>query len=159
MGKKKPKEEEKTPEAGKKKKSKEEKTPEAVVSLQVEPSPVQAPTIDQLEKGQMTWANSFKKRGEYLREIFARPSETKMSVKDVAAKPFEFIMSFTSDPEKDAQRAGYSIEGVSKVKVFQELMFYLVFLGFFFTAIFARMDLEQPYRTQYAMRVRLFKPN
>ena len=60
-------------------------------------------------------------------------------------------MNLTSDPVEQADALGVEFDG-SKVDVLVQMIFHAVFLSIFCVAIFVRLDLEQPYRMQYAIK-------
>ncbi len=77
--------------------------------------------------------------------------ENRSDLRAAAGKGFSFVMSFTSDPLEDAIRLGVKFDE-SKIEVLISMITHVFFLAIFCTAIFIRLDLEQPYRMQYAMK-------
>ena len=61
------------------------------------------------------------------------------------------LVNLTADPREEADKLGVTFDG-SKVEVLTNMIFHIFFLAIFCVAIFVRLDLEQPYRMQYAMK-------
>ncbi|GMH69539.1 hypothetical protein TrLO_g5573 [Triparma laevis f. longispina] len=64
---------------------------------------------------------------------------------------FKLLMNLTADPLEEAEKLGVNFDG-SKVEVLTSMFLHLIFLAIFSCAIFLRMDLEQPFRMQYAVK-------
>jgi hypothetical protein len=60
-------------------------------------------------------------------------------------------MKLTADPMEEAIKLGVRFDE-SKIQVLVQMIVHALFLGVFCTALFVRMDLEQPYRMQYASK-------
>jgi hypothetical protein len=81
--------------------------------------------------------------------------ENRQRVKDTGAAPFKFLMSLTSDPEQEAEKLGVRFDE-SKISVLVSMITHALFLAIFCTALFIRMDLEAPFRMQFASKNVLF---
>jgi len=86
-----------------------------------------------------------------LRQMNMLKKENRENIQGNFSNFRRMLVNLTADPREEADKLGVTFDG-SKVEVLTNMIFHIFFLAIFCVAIFVRLDLEQPYRMQYAMK-------
>ncbi|GMH80521.1 hypothetical protein TrST_g2944 [Triparma strigata] len=127
------------------------------------PPPTQTDLAGNVEVDDVEMVKAGMKRGSQLlkggvamglgefKKLDLTKAENRQTQKNRFKYGFQLLMKFTADPVEEAKTLGVNFDG-SKVEVLTSMLFHLLFLAIFSCAIFLRLDLEQPFRMQYAVR-------